>query len=286
MNELTVPTSREITLPPPLDLAGYEPDECGVIMHPLGLVITSRLPDDFGYMLHKAEIIGKIANATQFWIGDWIIAAEYKYGEMYAQAVGMFGRSPSTLANYVWTCRAIPIGERWPLPVSYTHHKLVSTSAIPREERNRLLAMVGGDERLLTTKEFAKLLPYTGNFRASPKDRQVGVIMPDLPSVSSFPVPDISNLRVAGESGGEAGGRMITENPDRKGNSWQHATQRESPLYNDIVALCDLGYPILQRLMAYVVSGYSLTYAESNLLNDFATTLKALVDAANTKKVV
>ena len=102
------------------------------------------------------------AQETTAWaIGDWLDYGEFKYGEKFAQAVEMFGRSESRLQNIQWVARNIP-PQRRRKTLSFRHHaevagleprdqdKLLSraeqeglTSQDVRQERRKL---TGGEE--------------------------------------------------------------------------------------------------------------------------------------------
>jgi hypothetical protein len=71
------------------------------------------------------RMLGRIRNATAFWIGDWLIFGEATYGEEMAQAAEVVGRTESTLQNFAWVCRHVPPARRRPR-LSFTHHQYVA----------------------------------------------------------------------------------------------------------------------------------------------------------------
>jgi hypothetical protein len=50
--------------------------------------------------------------AAPWWLGDLLRYGEHRYGEKYAQAVEMTGRSVATLTNWVWVANQYPPSKR------------------------------------------------------------------------------------------------------------------------------------------------------------------------------
>ena len=66
------------------------------------------------------------AQETVLWaIGDYLQYGEFTYGEKFAQAVEMFGRSESRLQNLQWVARNVPPERRRPA-LSFRHHEEVA----------------------------------------------------------------------------------------------------------------------------------------------------------------
>lgn len=67
------------------------------------------------------EFFQKIGSKTQWWRGDMLVYGERKYGESYAQAVDLHGKSESRLQTYVYVALKFPIERRRP-ELSFDHH--------------------------------------------------------------------------------------------------------------------------------------------------------------------
>jgi hypothetical protein len=63
---------------------------------------------DIEEYLVLGRTIGLMRQGIQWAIGDFLIAGEQQYGEMYAQAIDLFDLSYDRLKNYVYVCRAFP----------------------------------------------------------------------------------------------------------------------------------------------------------------------------------
>lgn len=79
--------------------------------------------------------VQRAAYASMFWLGDWYLFGEKKYGERSAQAVSM-RFSPKTLSNAAWICRNIePSRRRERLP--FAIHETVA--ALPPNVQETIL---------------------------------------------------------------------------------------------------------------------------------------------------
>lgn len=73
-----------------------------------------------------------IETASQWWIGDWLNAADPAYGEHKALCESV-GLNFNTAKTYAWTCKQI--GVRTPnSPLSFEHHKQVAALAAPEQK--------------------------------------------------------------------------------------------------------------------------------------------------------
>lgn len=265
MTKLLIPPTTEIVTPPPLDLSNYETVN-GVILHPLcAVVVADDYPfDSWADMLMN---VGAAHNGSKFWIGDMLLEGERRYGEMYTQAMDALRLDYSTLANYVWVSRAYFPDQRWPMPVTHTHHRVASR--LPPEDRHRLLAhiysaAVSGD--YITTKDMKQLMPPSDTRRASPRDRSGGVVLPDIQPV--FGADGIG--RATREP-------IIIQSQDVAGNTYQYPLNE---LETDIAGLVEIGYRVVLRIQAYIAAGYGMSHREIRLLAEFSTSLASAVDAA------
>jgi hypothetical protein len=71
-----------------------------------------------------------------WWIADWVLAGEARYGERFAQAVSETGLAEQTIANRLSVARGFPIFRRRG-GVSFSHH--AALTALPAAEQDRLL---------------------------------------------------------------------------------------------------------------------------------------------------
>lgn len=86
------------------------------------------------------EAVGKniqlASRAVNWWIGDWILYGDHQYGEMYAQAVELTGRTTKTLENIVSVCRIVKPEERR-AGLSFSCH--ANVTSLPPNERRAML---------------------------------------------------------------------------------------------------------------------------------------------------
>lgn len=74
--------------------------------------------------------------AIQWWLGDWLLLGEARFGEAHAQALPELGVEPETLEQYAWLARNIPPSRRlFNLPWSV--YRVVG--ALPEAEQRRWL---------------------------------------------------------------------------------------------------------------------------------------------------
>jgi N6-adenosine-specific RNA methylase IME4 len=71
-------------------------------------------------------LLRSMEGAVHWWIGDWLNYGEYKWGEMYAQAMDETGFQEQTLTNDVWVSRHIEFSRRRE-NLSWSHHAEVAT---------------------------------------------------------------------------------------------------------------------------------------------------------------
>lgn len=71
--------------------------------------------------------LGRIHDASSFWIGDWVNFGERAYGEKYVQAVDETGLALSTLQNYASVANRVPPSRRrLTVTVKFSHHAEVA----------------------------------------------------------------------------------------------------------------------------------------------------------------
>jgi hypothetical protein len=108
--------------------------EVGVEFRPTALVITTDL--SFRNFTRLGRMLGNFADASKWWIGDWLLFGEGTFGEKAAQAEDATGRSYWTLANYRWVSSKVAIPRR---RESLSHSAHVEVAAMPPEEQDTWL---------------------------------------------------------------------------------------------------------------------------------------------------
>lgn len=86
------------------------------------------------------ESIGKtlqqLGRSLNFWLGDWLVQGEIRFGEQYAQAIEMTGLAQETLSKYKSVAERLPAGVRR-ADLTWTSHFAVAYS--PEHLRGPLL---------------------------------------------------------------------------------------------------------------------------------------------------
>jgi hypothetical protein len=107
---------------------------------PIGLNLPPNLTfdqwDRIGRQLQLADI------AIQWWIGDWLVYGEHRWGDKYAQAIEVTGRREQTLKNYHFVASSIEKSRRR-YELNYSIHAEVAP--LEPEEQDRVLAKAAGD---------------------------------------------------------------------------------------------------------------------------------------------
>lgn len=91
--------------------------------------------------------------AIHFWIGDWLIFGERKYGEMYSQAISETEYNYKTLANDKWVASRIGFSRRRE-NLSFDHHATVAEF----EPEDQELLLNQAEEKKLTSSKFRKFV--------------------------------------------------------------------------------------------------------------------------------
>lgn len=103
-----------------------------------GIIVEGDLPLE--KWAKGFEFFQKIGSKTQWWRGDMLVYGERKYGESYAQAVDIHGKSESRLQTYVYVALKFPIERRRP-ELSFDHHA-EAASLDPRDADALLLRAI------------------------------------------------------------------------------------------------------------------------------------------------
>jgi hypothetical protein len=78
--------------------------------------------------------IGTYANATPWWLGDWLLFGRMKYGRRYKEALAVTGLDYQTLRNYAMVARRFDVGRRR-RDLTFQHHAAVCALAPGDQER-------------------------------------------------------------------------------------------------------------------------------------------------------
>jgi len=104
-------------------------------LQPTGLVFL-----DEGMSYDEWAAIGaylqRAAGSVNWWLGDWLVRGEERYGEKYTQAISETGLSYQTLANMKWVAGKIEFSHRRE-NLSWKHHSEVA--GFEPEERDQWL---------------------------------------------------------------------------------------------------------------------------------------------------
>lgn len=103
-----------------------------------------ELPAQFDYERWRetGHFLGRVHRANGFWIGDWYVEGEKRYGHEMAQAVDEIGLSDKTIRNYAWVAERVPL-ERRREDVTFSHHAEVA--ALAPAEQDALLEAVASE---------------------------------------------------------------------------------------------------------------------------------------------
>lgn len=123
------------------------PDEILATAGPLSgevSLIGYDLPPNLTYEEWAAEgpVLINMAQASMWWLGDWIRYGEHNYGEKYAQAIEVTGHAIQTLRNAVWVADRIPPSQRRE-GIPFSIHKAVA--GLEPKERRKVLDKVEVD---------------------------------------------------------------------------------------------------------------------------------------------
>lgn len=123
------------------DIVPAMPEDQYMVETPNGVQFKPNTPFEvWERYLHK---LAQDYNALRWRVGDALAFGETRYGEMYAQAVGMDGingLSVSSLQKCVWVSRAIPPEDRQPMPWSY-HAVIAPLAQVDRDLMRRMLTL-------------------------------------------------------------------------------------------------------------------------------------------------
>lgn len=96
----------------------------GVTFGQLGLTIEDDLTLD--EYQEAAVALGSLGHSLHWWIGDLLNAAQAAHGDLSAQIEDELGFAHETLMNWKSVAGKVPGDVRRPLPITWTHHRLVA----------------------------------------------------------------------------------------------------------------------------------------------------------------
>jgi hypothetical protein len=94
--------------------------------------VSLSLPEgmEYGQWRDVGMMYARLGKAVQFWLGDWMLYGENKYGEEFAQACSETGYSEESLRGFLWVASRIPPNVRRST-LSWSHHQVVAGSEYP-----------------------------------------------------------------------------------------------------------------------------------------------------------
>ena len=98
------------------------------------------------------HVLQRIQASSQWWLGDWWLAGERRYGEAAAQGASL-GVAAKTIQNAAWVCQCIEPSRRRE-SLSYTHHECVA--ALPASRQDEVLDRAEADG--LSTRQVKELV--------------------------------------------------------------------------------------------------------------------------------
>ena len=128
-------------------------EEWGCVATQTGLRIPPEMPLEDYLKLSEALLIpaNKVEAACPWWIGDFVIHGDDRYGETYAQALSMTDFSKGSLVRYAYVARNVPPENRNP---EYPHSFHYLVARLPVKDQQKALKLANG----CTTHEFNLLL--------------------------------------------------------------------------------------------------------------------------------
>jgi hypothetical protein len=111
---------------------------------PIGLRLPGRLT--FDQWCEVGRRVGIRANASTWWLGDWLLYGERSYGSRYAHAAKVTGLDQQTLRNHATVARRFRSSRRRE-ELSFEHHAEVCLLADGEQETWLDRAVAGGWSR-------------------------------------------------------------------------------------------------------------------------------------------
>lgn len=104
----------------------------GTAANRVGLKIDDGL--DFDEWQKIGETLGRFANSSAWWVGDWLSYGQWEYGRKYEEAAAQTGLDLQTLMNYASVAARVDFSRRREV-LSFSHHEAVVALAPSEQER-------------------------------------------------------------------------------------------------------------------------------------------------------
>ncbi|HXE44522.1 MAG TPA: hypothetical protein VN635_04930 [Conexibacter sp.] len=128
---------------------------------------------DLAVWLELGQRFGRLGRGVGWWIGDWLLYGNARYGEKYQRAAKVTGYDPQSLMNMVYVASRFEISRRRE-KLSWSHH--AELAALPVEDQERWLDRA--QELTLSVRCMRDELRMT---RRRSLDRPAGAAEPDTP---------------------------------------------------------------------------------------------------------
>lgn len=99
-----------------------------------GLCLPARL--SFAAWRRIGEHLLLVSDSSGWWLGDWLVYGEGRFGDRYKQAIAKTSLDYQTLRNYAWVARRFDVSRRRDT-LSFQHH--VEVAALPPEQQRMWL---------------------------------------------------------------------------------------------------------------------------------------------------
>ena len=88
---------------------------------------------DLPAWIDQGRRLGRHARWSKWWVGDWLIFGNSRWGEKYTRASNILGYDVKTLANMVYVARRFKISRRREV-LSWSHHEAVAGLSVEEQE--------------------------------------------------------------------------------------------------------------------------------------------------------
>jgi hypothetical protein len=100
---------------------------------------TPRQELDLREWLEQGRRLGAVGRGVAWWIGDWLLYGNHRYGERYPRAVRATGYDVQSLMNMAYVASRFSF-ERRRAGLSWSHHAEVAALSVEEQERWLALA--------------------------------------------------------------------------------------------------------------------------------------------------
>lgn len=103
---------------------------------PTGWIAPTQM--NFEQWVNIGRTIGEIDNSVNWWVGDWLLTGERKWGSRYLQAVHVLGWNEQRLMDTAYVARNVPPAQR-KANLSWSHHKAIAPYSDEPEKQEEYL---------------------------------------------------------------------------------------------------------------------------------------------------